>query len=329
MAGPVSRDWTLSVGSEAAGQRLDRFLVRETGLTRAQIQRLIRSGQVRVDGKVTKAGLALREGSRIEMTVPSAVPSHIEPEPIPLDILFEDDSLLVVNKPPGLVVHPGAGVHHGTLVHGLVHHCRDLEGVGGVLRPGIVHRLDKDTSGLLVVAKTHRAHLALVAALAARRVRRVYRALVWGRLIGEGRIEAAIGRDPHDRKRMAVLSRGGKEAITTYLGRESFDFLSDVELTLQTGRTHQIRVHLAFCGHPVFGDPRYGGRTRPLARLAADQRRAAQRLLTLMRRQALHAERLEFEHPETGCVLRFAAPPPDDFSSLVEALREEPDRSMR
>jgi len=326
MPDPAPTEIVLTAGATAEGRRLDHVLTEISGLTRTQVQRLIRSGHVRVDGNVPKAGLALRAGNRVVMIVPTPAPTDIEPEPIPLDIVFEDEWMLVVNKPPGLVVHPGAGVSRGTLVHGLVHHCPEIEGVGGVRRPGIVHRLDKDTSGLLLVAKTHSVYLALAEALRERRIRRRYIAIVWGHLGGAGFIDAPIGRDPHARKRMAIRETGGKAARTEFREKERFDFVSSVELTLQTGRTHQIRVHLAFKGHPVFGDPVYGGRVRPLARLALGSRRRAHRLLTIMRRQALHAERLEFDHPITGRSMRLECAPPDDFSRLVEALRgERPD----
>ena len=252
------------------------------------------------------------------------------PEPLPLAVVFEDDWLLVIDKPAGLVVHPGAGVRTGTLAHAVLHRCPAIAGVGGEGRPGIVHRLDKDTSGLIVVAKTDRAYRALVEAMAARAVHRVYRALVWGLPTrGSGRLEAPIGRDPRDRKRMAVLRRGGKPAATRWEVVERFGVAAELRVHLETGRTHQIRVHLSHLGHPVIGDPAYGGRGKKLLSLGVRERSLVRALLECLSRQALHASELEFVHPVTGEDLHFTTPVPDDFARAVEMLRRESPQSKR
>ncbi len=286
-----------------AGQRLDLFLTRRSGLTRARIQRLIEDGRVLSNGHPQKPRHAVVSGERIRLEVPPAAPLALEPEAIPLEILYEDDDLVVLNKPAGMVVHPGAGRTTGTLVHALLAHCERLPGIGGVERPGIVHRLDRDTSGVLVVAKSEMAHQSLSAQFKGRIVRKRYLALVHGEVRHEaGRIEAAIGRREHDRKRMGVRTEGGREARTAYRVVRRFPGMTLLELGLETGRTHQIRVHLAHIGHPVIGDQMYGGRRehRPRAE-----------------RQMLHAWRLGFRHPRTDVWLEFAAPVPEDFRARV------------
>jgi len=258
----------------------------------------------------------------IRVRVPPPEPSTLVPEDIPLCIVFEDDALLVVDKPAGLVVHPAAGNATGTLVHALLFHRPGLAAGGSAGRPGIVHRLDKDTTGLLVVAKTELAHARLSEALRARQVRRSYAALVWGAVREqEGSVEAAIGRHPGDRKRMAVLERGGKPARTRFEVRERFAFATLLDVSLGTGRTHQIRVHLTHIGHPVFGDPVYGGRNSRLTQLAAGLRVWAREALDRMPRQALHATRLSFQHPVTGLEMRFESELPDDFADTLALLR--------
>ncbi len=289
-------------------------------LSRSQLQRLIRDGHVLVDGVRRKAGFALQTGAVIDIVIPPPAPTHITPEDLPLDILFEDSDVVVLNKPAGLVVHPGAGNPEHTLVNALVHHCPDMEGVGGVRRPGLVQRLDKQTSGVMVVAKTESAYATLVDAMQTREIRRRYLALVWGELPESGRIDEPIGRDPVRRQRMAVREAGGRPAVTDFRTLARFDFLSYVELTLLTGRTHQIRVHLSHQDHPVFGDPTYGGRSRQLRRLPAAERRDAKELLDRMGRQALHAWRLEFKHPSDGRMMRLEAPVPPDFAGIVKSL---------
>jgi 23S rRNA pseudouridine1911/1915/1917 synthase len=303
--------------------RIDKYLSEEERVaTRSQVQRLLKSGHVLVDGKQVKASHRLRGGERLRITVPEPEPSKLEPEPTPLDVVYEDRFLLVVNKPPGMVVHPGSGVRRGTLANALLAHCKDLSGIGGVARPGIVHRLDKDTSGLMVVAKDDNTHLALSRALAARKVKRTYEAVVWGRPARrEANIETLIGRSRTDRKKMAVVRSEGRQAVTTYRTLEEFGFASRLEVELQTGRTHQIRVHLLHAGHPVFGDPTYGGRRKTYPGLGPGALGRAGDLLALISRQALHARELRFVHPADGREMKLVAPLPQDMQNLLDALR--------
>jgi len=288
-----------------AGERLDAFLARVSGLSRARVQRLMEDGFVLVDGRPQKPRHRIAPGQRVEVRIPDPTPLALVPERIPLDILHEDADLIVLNKPAGLVVHPGAGRMSGTLVHALLAHCRSLPGIGGVERPGIVHRLDRDTSGVLVIAKTDLAHQALSQQFKARQVQKRYLALVHGEMaVGAGRIEAPIGRREHDRKRMGVRREGGREARTHFRVLRRLPGMTLVELNLETGRTHQIRVHLAHIHHPVVGDQVYGGR-RERRQAAGSEDRAP--------RQMLHAWRLGFRHPRTGLWLEFLAPIPEDF----------------
>jgi 23S rRNA pseudouridine1911/1915/1917 synthase len=293
------------VAERDAGQRLDVFLARTSGLSRARIQRLIEDGQVRVAGHPQKSRYAVARGDLVQFDVPPTVPLALEPESIPLDILYEDDDLLVLNKAAGMVVHPGAGRTSGTLVHALLAHCQHLPGIGGVERPGIVHRLDRDTSGVMVVAKSEAAHQSLTDQFKGRVVRKHYLALVHGEVRQEtGRIEAAIGRRENDRQRMGVRSRGGREARTAYRVLGRLTGMTLLDLSLETGRTHQIRVHLAHIGHPVVGDQVYGGRRERRLGSSGDAR---------AERQLLHAWRLAFRHPRTDAWLEFTAPIPEDF----------------
>jgi 23S rRNA pseudouridine1911/1915/1917 synthase len=249
----------------------------------------------------------------------------LSPEAIPLAIVHEDDAILVVNKPAGMVVHPGAGVASGTLVHALLHHDPGIAGVGGPGRPGIVHRLDRDTSGLLVVARSGRAYRWLIAAIKNREVKRRYLTLVWGGPRAEGGVvDGAIGRDPKARQRMAVVARGGKPARTHWRVAERFEVCTALDVTLETGRTHQIRVHLSHLGHPVVGDRVYGGRARMKPSLPAAGRSDALALLDMLPRQALHASELAFPHPESGAPLRFEAPLPEDLAGVLAWLRARP-----
>ena len=301
----------LTVDDTAAGMRLDRWLASAVpDLSRARIQGLIEEGHVRVGGATPKASHRLRGGEAVEVEIPPAPAQELEPEPIPLVIVHEDDHVLVVDKPAGMVVHPGAGVSRGTLAAGALAHAPEIAGIGGQRRPGIVHRLDKGTSGLLVLAKTGSAYLALVAQLAAREVTREYLAIVHGRLArAEGRIDAPIGRDPQHRQRMAIRPLGeGRRAVTRFRVRERFDRFTLVECRLETGRTHQIRVHLASLGHPLAGDPTYGkGRTD----LPVD-----------LEGVALHAARLAFVHPATQERMEFAAPLPPRLRRFLSHLRD-------
>jgi 23S rRNA pseudouridine1911/1915/1917 synthase len=300
-----------------SGSRLDQFLAQSLGWTRARLQKLVKSGRVLVNGEIRPVSYRMRPGDAVVVSVPPPSPSHLTPEALPLTILFEDRDLLVVNKPPGLVVHPGAGHRDGTLLNALVHHCPDLMDIGEVSRPGLVHRLDKDTSGLIVVAKSAMAHAALVAQFQAHTITKVYQALVWGRLAeAEGRIEKAVGRHPTARQKMSVHARRGKTAITFWRVVQEFPGpLSRVELTPQTGRTHQLRVHLASLGHPVLGDATYGG---GVSRLTDHPKVLS--LKPLVHRQLLHAWRLGVTHPRTGEPMTWEAPLPEDFQAVVDNL---------
>lgn len=305
------------------GERLDRFLANRLGaMSRSRLKALIESGAVTCDGNaITTPSTTVRPGAVYELTLPPAAPATPKGQAIDFPILFEDDDLIVLDKPAGLVVHPAPGNPDGTLVNALIAHCGDsLAGIGGERRPGIVHRLDKDTSGVMVAAKTEFAHNALSAAFAARDLDREYFALCWGApQPAEGDIEAPIGRDPRDRKRMAVVTRGGKHALTHYRTVERFGLGATlIACRLATGRTHQIRVHLAHIGHPLVGDPVYL-RRKPAA--AAKVPQPARDFLLDFPRQALHAASLGFNHPRTGTPLRFEAPLPIDFEMLLDTLR--------
>jgi 23S rRNA pseudouridine1911/1915/1917 synthase len=300
-----------------SGSRLDQFLARSLGFSRARLQKLLKSGRVLVNGESRPASYRVRPGDTVVVSVPEPAPSFLAPEALPLAILFEDADLLVVNKPPGLVVHPGAGHRAGTLLNALVHHCPDLQDIGEVSRPGLVHRLDKDTSGLIVVAKTSLAHANLVAQFQAHAITKHYQALVWGRLAeAEGEIDREVGRHPTARQKMSVHPRRGKRAVTFWRVLQEFPGpLSLVELSPQTGRTHQLRVHLASLGHPVLGDATYGG---GVSRLAGNPKLAS--LKPLVHRQLLHAWRLGITHPRTGEPMAWEAPLPEDFQSVVDFL---------
>ena len=309
---------TVVAEGDAQGVRLDRFLaLRFPDLSRARVQTLIEEGAVRVDGAAAKASLRLRSGASIDLTVPEPSPSLPQPEDLPLSVVHDDAGFLVIDKPAGLVVHPGAGASSGTLVNALLFHVRDLSGVGGVLRPGIVHRLDKGTSGLVVIAKDDAAHRALSAQFAAREVRKEYVAVVHGvPARAEGTVDRPIGRDPVHRRRMAIDVPRARAARSTYAVRERLDGAALLVVRIHTGRTHQIRVHLASLGHPIAGDELYGGRRTPSCRGAA-----ARAAFAAFPRPALHAARLGFRHPATGDALSFESPLPADLGALLEALR--------
>ena len=312
------------VVAESVNERIDKYLSDVRGIaTRSQVQRLLRMGLVLADGRQVKPSFRVRGGETLSVTIPDPEPAAVGPEDIPLDILYEDCHLLVVNKPAGMVVHPAAGTRHGTLVNALLAHCGDLSGIGGVMRPGIVHRLDKGTSGLLIVAKHDGAHVKLSRDLAERRIHRSYEAVVWGTpLEDEGTVETLIGRSPSDRKRMTVLRSDGRVAVTHFRVIRRFEFASRLAVKLETGRTHQIRVHLAHSGHPVFGDPTYGGRRRKFGGYSGATMERARECLKLIDRQALHAGSLVFTHPIKKVSMEFTAPLPDDMNSLISALEE-------
>lgn len=301
------------------GGRLDRFVATRLDLSRTRVQGLLADGRVTVDGSVAKKSDKAVPGSRIEVVVPPAAPVDILAEDIPIDILYEDRDLAVVNKAAGMVVHPAPGHRSGTLVNALLHRMPDIEGVGGRLRPGIVHRLDRDTSGLLVIAKSDRAHRALSDALRKRRVRRLYVAAAWGHLQESPMtIDAPIGRDRKDRKKMAVVE-GGRSAVTRVRVRERWERADLLDVALKTGRTHQIRVHLAHVGHPVVGDSVYGeGRERGMG---GPTRQWAAELAKRTPRQFLHAAELAFDHPVSGERLHLKAPLPADLAEVAAWAR--------
>ena len=304
------------------GTRLDRFLIGATeDMSRTYLQRLIRHGDVTVNDKVAKQpSYLLRDGDRVCLTLPPPRPlDTIAPENVPLDILHEDSHLIVLNKPAGLLVHPANDVNVGTLVNALLAHCTDLSGIGGVERPGIVHRLDKDTSGILVVAKTDVVHRGLSGQFERHSITRQYVAVVCGAPTETaGTIDARIARSRRDRRRMTTVDTGGRHAVTHYEVLERYAQFALVQLTLETGRLHQIRVHLQHIGHPVAGDAVYGGAQRALN--DADTG-ALKQALAQLKRQALHARLLGFEHPATGENLTFSAPMPKDMQQVVDALR--------
>jgi len=322
------------VAAGEGGERLDRFLSRSAGereiaLSRTRLKALIEAGEVLVDDAVARdPAMKVSAGARIAVAAPVAEDSPLVGEDIALNIAFEDEHLVVIDKPAGLVVHPAPGHSSGTLVNALIRHCgASLSGIGGVKRPGIVHRLDKDTSGLIVVAKTDAAHRGLADLFADHgrtgSLVREYLAIAWGAFDADaGTIEAALGRHPHMREKMAVLSgERGRAAITHWRVREALGPATLVACRLETGRTHQIRVHLAHVGHPLLGDSVYGaGFKTKAARLEPEAREALQDL----GRQALHAATLGFKHPITGEALRLTSPPPGDFARLLKALRSPP-----
>jgi 23S rRNA pseudouridine1911/1915/1917 synthase len=323
-APPRGEEVTVEVPSLHRGERLDQALT--TLLpdhSRAALQRLIREGHVQVDGRMARPSYRIRGGERVRLSPPPPVPSGIEPEAIPLRVLHEDGDLLVIDKPAGMTVHPGAGVRRGTLVNALLHHARGLSSIGGVERPGIVHRLDRDTSGVLVVALNDRAHRDLAAQFKSRRVEKVYEALVWGRpRATSGIVDQPIGRHPAVRVRMAVR-RDGRPSVSRWRILRAFGPATLLEVRPETGRTHQIRVHLAHLGHPVVGDPLYGGRRArgtgvPGAAARGDgdpiEDYAGSGGL------ALHARSLSFDHPADGRRLRFEAPRPEPLERLLARL---------
>ena len=302
-----------TVPADFDGQRLDRFLVSVLAEhSRSQIQRLIADGRVAVPRGTAKPNLAMREGDQVAVDIPPPAPSELASEELPLEILFQDEDVAVLNKPAGMVVHPGAGHVSGTLVNALLHHIDDLSGIGGELRPGIVHRLDRGTSGVMVVAKNDTAHQELARQFEEREVEKEYIALVWGVVQAGRRIDAAIGRDPVHRQKMSARAKHARTAVTRITRARPLPGLTLCQVAIHTGRTHQIRVHLSAIGHPIVGDSLYGGVHR---RVAGDIR-AVQRL----ERPFLHAARLKFTHPRDQRSMEFTAPLPDDLLDVLEAL---------
>ncbi len=308
---------TVTVGEDEAGQRADQALAALLpGMSRSQVQRLIKEGHVRIGERpLTKASEALPAGVVLTVDLPETAAAEAVAEDIPLDVLHEDAHIIVVNKPAGMVVHPAVGHASGTLVNALLHHAHDLSGVGGDARPGIVHRLDKGTSGVMVVAKTDEAHQELARQFHDREVEKEYVALVWGLVHSGRRIEAPIGRDPHDRHKMTTRrARRSRSAVTRVTWALHLPGVSLIRVAIHTGRTHQIRVHLSSIGHPVCGDATYGGIPRRLA--------PHLKALASLQRPFLHAERLVFTHPVEGRRMEFEAPLPDDLTLVLEQLDE-------
>jgi len=302
-----------SVAPESAGQRLDRFLVAVLAdHSRSQIQKLIADGHVRVAAREARANLAVRAGDRIVVDLPPAAPASVQAEEVPLEILHQDADVVVVNKPPGMVVHPAAGHASGTLVNALLHHIPDLSGIGGEVRPGLVHRLDRGTSGVMVVAKNDAAHQELSRQFHDREVEKEYIALVWGVVQAGRRIDAAIGRDPVHRQKMSARSRHAREAVTRITRAFHMPGLTLCQVAIHTGRTHQIRVHLSAIGHPIVGDSLYGGVHR---RVPGDIR-----AVTHLQRPFLHAARLVFTHPRDGRRMEFTVDLPADLQDVLDAL---------
>ncbi|MCL6588026.1 MAG: RluA family pseudouridine synthase [Anoxybacillus sp.] len=296
---------TFQIEEEYDRERIDKVIAAlNEEWSRSQVQHWLKDGLVTVNGKAVKANYKCSTGDEVTITLPEPEPLDVEPEEMNLDIYYEDADVLVVNKPRGMVVHPAPGHMRGTLVNGLLAHCKDLSGINGVLRPGIVHRIDKDTSGLLMVAKNDMAHESLVNQLVQKTVTRKYKAIVHGVIPHDyGTVDAPIGRDKHDRQSMAVVE-DGKEAVTHFRVLERFSDYTFIECQLETGRTHQIRVHMKYIGYPLAGDPKYG----PKKTLPIDG-------------QALHAGVLGFVHPRTGEYLEFEAPLPSEFEQLLDSLR--------
>jgi 23S rRNA pseudouridine1911/1915/1917 synthase len=312
---------SFSVSEADKPKRLDAFLVLKTqDLTRSRVQELIRSGFVRVNQQLSKPGYRVRPGDHVEVTLPPPQPLRLDPEPVTFELIYEDPWLIVVNKPPGVVVHPAPGHFTGTLVHGLLRHCKDLSGIGGVMRPGIVHRLDKDTSGLMVVAKNDTAHAFLSGQFKAGKVTKNYQALVHGIVKGhKGEIDLPIGRHPVRRKEMSVQPSKGRMARTLWEKKEELAGLfSLLSVSPKTGRTHQIRVHLSHVGYPIVGDPVYGYRRSWWKKRFSDD----PGVLNHVERQMLHAGTLGFVHPQSGEYRKFTAPLPADMELVLEMLRK-------
>ena len=298
----------LTVSPEEAGVRIDKYLTEQLpDITRSYLQKLLKDGSVQMNGKSVKTSTKTASGAVIELTIPEPEEPEILPEDIPLDILYEDSDVILINKPKDMVVHPAAGHYTGTLVNALMYHCKgDLSGINGVLRPGIVHRIDKDTTGVLIICKNDKAHNALAEQLKEHSITRKYRAIVCGNLKeDEGTVDAPLGRHPQDRKKMAIVRTGGKRAVTHYRVLERFGNYTYIECQLETGRTHQIRVHMASLGHPLLGDEVYGRVKSPFK----------------LEGQTLHAMVLGFIHPTTGEYMEFEAPLPEYFEKLLGKLR--------
>lgn len=298
--------YNFKVTDECQGKRLDRWLAeQEIELTRSAIQKLISEGEIKVNGKFVPKNYVLKKDDDVSVNIPEPKELDVKAQDLPIEIVYQDEDLLVVNKPKGMVVHPAAGNYEGTLVNALLHHCKgQLSGINGIVRPGIVHRIDKNTSGLLIVAKNDKAHLKLAEQIKAHTFTREYEAVVCGRMKNEsGTINAPIGRHPVDRKKMCVTDKNSKDAVTHYFVIENFEAYSHLRLKLETGRTHQIRVHMAYIGHPVLGDDVYG---KPFKGIEG---------------QCLHAKKIGFVHPATGEYLEFDSELPLYFKNILQKLK--------
>ena len=295
----------VTAGAEDAGSRIDVCLAAKLGVSRSNMQKLLEEGRVKRGDKVLKANYKVRAGEVYTVDIPEPEPIEAVPEDIPLDIIYEDDDVVVLNKARGMVVHPAPGNYTGTLVNALLYHCKNLSGINSAIRPGIVHRLDKDTSGIMIVAKNDAAHIALSQQIQSKTAVRTYLAVVRGNIkTDSGTIETQIARDKNDRKKMAVVKEGGREAITDYEVLERFGKYTLVRCKLRTGRTHQIRVHMEYLGYPLVGDPKYSPMKTPFA----------------IKGQALHSHTLEFTHPRTGGRMKFEAPLPEDMHKIITRL---------
>lgn len=304
--GSTGEQEKLIITEEYAGQRADVALAALLEVTRSNMQKLLEKGRAVKGTKVLKSNYKVKKGDEIIVTLPEPQPLDVQPENIPLDIIYEDDDVVVVNKARGMVVHPAAGNYSGTLVNALLYHCKNLSGINGVIRPGIVHRLDKDTSGIMICAKNDAAHISLSEQIQAKTAKRTYLAVVRGNVkTDSGVIETMIARDKNDRKKMAVVKEDGRIAITEYKVLERFGKYTIVRCKLRTGRTHQIRVHMEYLGYPLVGDPKYSPMKTPFS----------------IQGQALHSQTLEFTHPRTGERMCFEAPLPEDMHKIVTRLR--------
>ncbi len=296
---------TVTAEAEDAGTRADVFLAAKLGVSRSNMQKLLEDGRVKRGEKIIKANYKVRAGEMFVMDIPEPEPIEAVPENIPLDIIYEDDDVVVLNKARGMVVHPAPGNYTGTLVNALLYHCSNLSGINSAIRPGIVHRLDKDTSGIMIVAKNDAAHISLSQQIQSKTAVRTYLAVVRGNIkTDSGTIETQIARDKTDRKKMAVVKEGGRDAITDYEVLERFGKYTLVRCKLRTGRTHQIRVHMEYLGYPLVGDPKYSPMKTPFG----------------IKGQALHSHTLEFTHPRTGERMKFEAPLPEDMHKIITRL---------
>jgi 23S rRNA pseudouridine1911/1915/1917 synthase len=315
----TGKSFSILVSEKHRGRRFDQFLSEtHLNLSRSRAKNLVEKHLILLNQRPTKPSAHVKTGDEVSGFLPEAKPLSLKPEPLPLTILYEDPSIIVIDKPSGMVVHPAYGNPSGTLVNALLYHCKDLEGINGVLRPGIVHRLDKDTSGVMVVAKEDQAFHHLTKQFKSRTVEKVYSAIVYGKFgPSEGLIDSAIGRHPTERKRMSTRTKRGRAAVTRWKKVEEFDGCTLLEIFPQTGRTHQIRVHFSSIGHPVLGDPLYGRKGRPGAIRDFMLKECVKRI----NRQALHAQRLKFTHPRTEERMEFVAPIPQDMKEALAWLR--------